>query len=109
MTKSFYTASTVSMGSTVLSNGYEVRPRNRGRTAQSTCRAVILRSIPFLVEARLHLVRWTDWPDRHHADRVGREEEMDQSVTIFTRVELLHVASRSGSDPARDSHRVAST
>src|SRR5438093_13556972 len=109
MTKSSCADSTVLMASTAFCNGYEIRPRNRGRTAQSTCRAVILRSIPLLVEARLHLVRWTDWPDRHHADRVGREEEMDQSVTIFTRVELLHVASRSGSDPARDLHRLAST
>src|SRR5947209_5815171 len=73
----------------------------------STRRALVCGSIPFLVEARLHLVRRTDWPDRHHADRVGREEEMDQSIAFSARVKLLHAPAWTGGAATGDLYRLA--
>src|SRR5437879_8389677 len=37
-----------------------------GPTRSTYC-AVVCRSASFLVEAGVHLIRWTDRPDRHHA------------------------------------------
>src|SRR6266404_2308098 len=70
-------------------------------------RAIIRRSVSFLVKARTHLVWRTDRTDRDHANRAGRKEKMDQSVAISARAELLHAASRARGATTRHLHRLA--
>src|SRR6266849_8805839 len=42
--------------------------RQRTDSPWRTYCAVVCRSASFLVEAGVHLIRWTDRPDRHHAN-----------------------------------------
>src|SRR5436190_2640274 len=58
--------------------------------ARSTTGADICSGNSLLGQTWFHQFRRTDWPDRDHANRVGGEEEMDQSVTISARAQLLH-------------------
>src|SRR6476646_4512915 len=76
-------------------------------TANSTNRADLCRSISFLAEAWLHLLRRAHRPNRDHADRAGGKETMDQPVALSACAELLHVATRSGSATTRNLHRLA--
>src|SRR5512133_1755366 len=54
------------------------------------------RSVSLLAQTRLHQFWRTDWSDRDHADRVGREEEVDQPIAISARAQLLHALAGSG-------------
>src|SRR3954451_3901166 len=83
--------------------------RSRRRQTRSTSDAVVCRSVPILVKARVHFIRRTDRPNRDHADRVGRKEKVDQPIALFARAELLHAAARPRSATTRDLHRLALT
>src|SRR3984893_5955073 len=74
----------------------------RCRQTRSTSCADFWRSASILAEARLHLLRRTDRPDRHHANRAGRKKEMDQPIAFSSRVELLHASARTGGAAAGD-------
>ena len=63
--------------------------------------------VSLLAETRLHLLWWTERPDRDDAHGVGREEKMDQRNAFSSRAEFLHAASRPGSATARHLHRLA--
>src|SRR6516162_3188540 len=73
----------------------------------STSCAVVQRSISVLVEAGIHFIWRTNWPDRDHATRAGREEEVDQPVAFPARAELLHAVARARSAATRDLHWLA--
>src|ERR1700736_5270375 len=49
----------------------------RCRPTRTTSCAVVWRSASVLAQARIHFVWRTDWTDRDHANRAGREKEMD--------------------------------
>src|SRR6266536_3253112 len=67
----------------------------------------VWRGFPILAQARFHLVWRTEWPDCDHAHRASRKEKMDRQFAFPACPEFLHVASRPGSDPARDLHWLA--
>src|SRR6266481_1259996 len=104
-------AGNASTRSTHFCIGYESIRRHPRSTcnAGATSSALVWRSISILVEARIHLVRWTDRPDCDHADRAGGEEKMDQPIAISARPEFLHAASRPRSATTRDLHRLAAS
>src|SRR6059058_1161552 len=103
--KSCGAASSASMRSIRFCSADE-SPANSS-AANSTNRADLCRSISFLAEAWLHLLRRAHRPNRDHADRAGGKETMDQPVALSACAELLHVATRSGSATTRNLHRLA--
>src|SRR5439155_26486142 len=64
------------------------------RCGGSTAPAVVWRSVSVLAETQFHFVWRTHPPDRGHANRAGRGEKMDLSVTLFAPPEPLDAASR---------------
>src|SRR4030095_2091198 len=75
--------------------------------ATSTNCTVVRRGVSILVEARLHLLRRTEWPGRHDACGIGREKTLYRQFAISARAEFLHVASRPGGTSTRYLHRLA--
>src|SRR5205823_10399382 len=78
--KSCGAASSASMRSIRFCSADE-SPANSS-AANSTNRADLCRSISFLAEAWLHLLRRAYRPNRDHADRAGGKETMDQPVAL---------------------------
>src|SRR4030095_10433520 len=81
--------------------------RTNSCSATSANCTVVRRGVSILVEARLHILRRTEWADRDDAYRVGREKTLDRQRTFSARAEFLHVASRPRSASTRHLHRLA--
>src|SRR5690242_15078496 len=75
--------------------------RNREPALIASPTSELFRSISLLAKTRLHLLRRTHRPNRHHANRVGGEKEVDQPIPFFARAELLHAPARPGGAAAR--------
>src|SRR4029453_2371337 len=73
----------------------------------STNCTVVRRGVSILVEARLHLLRRTEWADRDDACGIGREKTLDRQFAISARAEFLHAASRPGGTATSHLHRLA--
>src|SRR6266404_1847413 len=90
-------AGNASTRSTHFCIGYESIRRHPRSTcnAGATSSALVWRSISILVEARIHLVRWTDRPDCDDARGGGREKTLDRQCPVSARPQFLHAAARS--------------
>src|SRR5437667_4770229 len=84
------------MRSTHFCNGDEgyLATASNGRDIAPDEPSDVSRGVSILAQARLHFIWRTDGANRHHANRAGREKEVDQPGASSSCAQFLHVASR---------------